>query len=572
MDTRTKNKHIALNDVQYVICGEGATPSRQSMTRARFSLASPRASAREGLGRSHATARARRHRVATARASSDDARVVTIRHSDVSRRKAAQGTPRTTPRDFAPRDTGVDARGVVCDFGRGVERRAMENPTMSMAAAAAAAAAATVLARRLASSESTRKKTVVLGAGFAGCELARDLASSRDVRVLDVKEYFEYVPATPAALAGNAPLRRISNSNRFASKRERSLTVPYKKILPRSVGFTCVQSGEIKVCEDHVVADGERIDYDELVVATGSRYGNAALKARPGSERARTRSGRREQIAEARAMLEGGKTVVIVGGGAVGVELASELGARAKELNTGAKVLLLHNGQRLLDGMPKAVAQYAADVLVRQGVSVYLGQTYNRIGTTFVGRMNENVIKSDHYVMCVGSKPNTEYLKQTGVEDEEAINVPLDALGRVRIDEGTRQVIGYDNVYAVGDCACKLPDQSLASYAHWEAEYVAKRIACDGDERKLRQLGLYAVPPRIVAVSLGPRDGVVSWGDAVVARGIFAAMIKCLVQFWFVRFLPAPYAIMKRLPSLKNKPPASVILLAPPTISAAPAS
>ena len=571
MDTRTKNKHIALNDVQYVICGEGATPSRQSMTRARFSLASPRASAREGFGRSHATARARRHRVATARASSDDARVVTIRHSDVSRRKAAQGTPRTTPRDFAPRDTRVDARGVVCDFGRGVERRAMENPTMSMAAAAAAAAA-TVLARRLASSESTRKKTVVLGAGFAGCELARDLASSRDVRVLDVKEYFEYVPATPAALAGNAPLRRISNSNRFASKRERSLTVPYKKILPRSVGFTCVQSGEIKVCEDHVVADGERIDYDELVVATGSRYGNAALKARPGSERARTRSGRREQIAEARAMLEGGKTVVIVGGGAVGVELASELGARAKELNTGAKVLLLHNGQRLLDGMPKAVAQYAADVLVRQGVSVYLGQTYNRIGTTFVGRMNENVIKSDHYVMCVGSKPNTEYLKQTGVEDEEAINVPLDALGRVRIDEGTRQVIGYDNVYAVGDCACKLPDQSLASYAHWEAEYVAKRIACDGDERKLRQLGLYAVPPRIVAVSLGPRDGVVSWGDAVVARGIFAAMIKCLVQFWFVRFLPAPYAIMKRLPSLKNKPPASVILLAPPTISAAPAS
>lgn len=434
--------------------------------------------------------------------------------------------------------------------------------------AAVALAVATAAARRLLhllltrGEKAKRKKTVVIGAGFAGAALARELGEARDVRVLDAKEYFEFVPGTPAALAGNAPLRRISRGNRFAEKRERTLTVPYARILPKSVEFTCVGDAEIKVYEDRVEVDGARIEYDELVIASGSSYGCASLKATPGSERARTRSGRMEEIAEARAMMEGGKTVVIVGGGAVGVELAGELGARAKALGSGARVILIHNGRRLLDNMPEAVAAHAAQALVRYGVSVYLGQTYNRFGTTFVGRMNANVIQADRVVECVGGKPNTDYLRRAN-DEEETINIPLDALGRVRVDEGTRQVIGYDNVYAVGDCACKLPDQSLASYAHWEAEYVAHRIACDGDGRRLARLGKYSVPPRIVAVSLGPRDGVVSWGDTVIAKGILAAAIKALVQFWFIRFLPAPYALMKRLPSLKNRPPASVILRRP---------
>jgi hypothetical protein len=36
-----------------------------------------------------------------------------------------------------------------------------------------------------------------------------------------------------------------------------------------------------------------------------------------------------------------------------------------------------------------------------------------------------------------------------------------------------------------------------------------------------------------------------------------------LIQFWFIRFLPAPYSIMKRFPRMRVKPPASVILRKP---------
>ena len=97
-------------------------------------------------------------------------------------------------------------------------------------------------------------------------------------------------------------------------------------------------------------------------------------------------------------------------------------------------------------------------------------------------------------------KPNTDFLRVKGSrfvdsqdyedgegsvdEDDDALQMPLDIIGRISVDDGTRQVIGLDDVYAVGDCACKLPDQMLASYAHWEAEYVAKRLLCEGSENK----------------------------------------------------------------------------------------
>ena len=217
---------------------------------------------------------------------------------------------------------------------------------------------------------------------------------------------------------------------------------------------------------------------------------------------------------------------------------------------------LLHSGPRLLDTLPEFVSEYASKALVSRGVRVYVGQTYDREGDSFIGVMNKNVIQGDRVAWCVGAKPNTDFLRVKGSrfvdsqdyedgegsvdEDDDALHVPLDIIGRIRVDDGTRQVIGLDDVYAVGDCACKLPDQMLASYAHWEAEYVAKRLLCEGSENKLRRLGPYRLPPRLMAISLGPFDGVVLWGDRVVLRGWFAACLKALVQFWFIRFLPAP--------------------------------
>ena len=240
----------------------------------------------------------------------------------------------------------------------------------------------------------------------------------------------------------------------------------------------------------------------------------------------------------------------------MGVELAAELAARATKADNGSTVALLHAGERLLDALPEHVSAYVTKALVKAGVEVHVGQKYERDGDAFVGAANKNVIRGDYVLMAVGSKPATEFLKQrtdASITDDGAhrLDVPLDQFGRIRIDASTRRVVGSSRVYAVGDVASKPPEHMLASYAHWEAEYVAARIKRKHDAKALARLGAYVPPPRFMAISLGSFDGVVVWGDRVLASGVLAAMFKALVQFWFIRFLPAPYGVMKMLPRMR---------------------
>lgn len=52
-------------------------------------------------------------------------------------------------------------------------------------------------------------------------------------------------------------------------------------------------------------------------------------------------------------------------------------------------------------------------------------------------------------------------------------------------------------------------------------------------------------------VSLGPFDGIFTYDDRILATGIVAAAIKALTEFWFVRLLPIPYALLRLLPRLR---------------------
>ena len=516
--------------------------------------------------RSQLRARARRERA------DGVARRRFISHKGDTLKPCESVLPRARARasDLAPRD-GVNLQTIILSKlpSARADVATMTSGDATKIFFTALAALALVAARAAARALTTReakKRVVIIGGGFAGMQAALDLRKTCEVTLIDKKRYFEYVPGTPAALAGAAPLSPASRGD-SAKKREKTLTVPYSKALGKSVAFECAAGRDVRVMSAYVDVGGDCFEYDELILATGSHY-PGVLKAECDGEAGEDRDARMREIAEAREDVTKGKSVVVIGGGVVGVELAGELAARNAKMKSGARVILVHSGPRLLDTLPKFVSEYVSKTLVRFGVEAYVGQTYDRVGDSFVGRMNENVIEGDRVMMCVGAKPATEFLDRESVnfsedDDDSPLNFPLDMIGRVRVDEATRQVIGYDNVYAVGDCACKLPDQMLASYAHWEAEYVSKRIMCDGDARALGKLGRYRLPPRLMAISLGPFAGVVVWGDRILCRGWCAAVFKALIQFWFIRFLPAPYSIMKRFPRMRVKPPASVILRKP---------
>ena len=94
----------------------------------------------------------------------------------------------------------------------------------------------------------------------------------------------------------------------------------------------------------------------------------------------------------------------------------------------------------------------------------------------------------------------------------------------------------------------KPPGQFLASFAHWEAEYVATRIKKD---QQRKQNDEYSLLPRFMAISLGPWNGLFLWGNLVLCKGVLAAIVKFLVELWFSNFFPAPYALLRRLPKFE---------------------
>jgi pyruvate/2-oxoglutarate dehydrogenase complex dihydrolipoamide dehydrogenase (E3) component len=265
--------------------------------------------------------------------------------------------------------------------------------------------------------------------------------------------------------------------------------------------------------EVHVeLRDGsiKKLAYDHLIISVGCSYAQpikAALKS----------SDRRAQLAGAQRELRGASSVLVVGGGAVGVEVAGELAANHT-------VTLTAREDELVRDLPEAARRYALEALRSKNVRVELSSDGER--GSFDAR-----------VACYGARPRTGWL---------ATFLKLDARGFVRVDGRYRT--SMKNVWAAGDCVAKDADQYLAAYAHFEGEYVASMVASEifGSAPP----GAYIPPARIVALALGPDDGVLCYGRVVVLRGRAVPWVKALVERWVVRLWPLPYELFRRLPAL----------------------
>lgn len=114
------------------------------------------------------------------------------------------------------------------------------------------------------------------------------------------------------------------------------------------------------------LANGNKLDFDALVIATGSSYA-APIKS-CANERVFLAS-RGDVLASAYQTLSHSKQVLIVGGGIVGVELAAEVA----EHFTGVEVTLVHSGARLMHSsrtVTSKAALYCADRLTAMGVKI----------------------------------------------------------------------------------------------------------------------------------------------------------------------------------------------------------
>ena len=226
-------------------------------------------------------------------------------------------------------------------------------------------------------------RVVIVGAGFGGLSAAKQLAKAPfDVTVVDRHNYHLFQPLLyQVATAGLSP-GDIASPIRGILHRQSNT-----KVIPAKV------SG-IDTPRRELLAEGRRIPYDHLVIATGAEhayFGHDWSSYAPGLKTIddATYLRRRILLAFERAETEPNAderrrllNFVVVGGGPTGVEMAGAIAELAKRALAAdfrsidprcARIILIEAGPRLLAPFDPALSEAARRSLEQLGVEVRLG-------------------------------------------------------------------------------------------------------------------------------------------------------------------------------------------------------
>nr|XP_043631109.1 ferroptosis suppressor protein 1-like [Erigeron canadensis] len=317
------------------------------------------------------------------------------------------------------------------------------------------------------------KRVVVIGGGIAGSLIAKTLQFHSNLTLIDPKEYLE-IPW--------ASLRGMVEPT-FA---ERSL-IQHKHYLTGSRTIVS-HAVDIRDCEV-LTSEGRLVPYDYLVIATG--HGDLVPK---------TRAERLKQYLAENEKIKAAESVLIIGGGPTGVELAGEIAVDFPE----KKVTLVHKGYRLLEFLGPKASKKTLDWLISRHVEVKLEQTVNlediEDGSKLYKTSAGETIKADCHFLCTGKPLASSWLKGTILRDS------LDDNRSLIVDENLR-VKGRKNIFAIGDIT-NIKEIKQGYFAKKHASVAAKNLKLllgGGDESKM---STYKLSSSKVIVSLGRHDAV----------------------------------------------------------------
>jgi len=215
--------------------------------------------------------------------------------------------------------------------------------------------------------------------------------------------------------------------------------------------------------------------------------------------------------------IKSSESILIVGGGPSGVELAAEIAVDFPE----KKVTIVHNGPRLLEFVGQKAADKALDWMKSKRVEVILNQRVDLSsasdGSKTYRTSGGETIHADCHFLCTGKPLSSEWLKGTVLKDN------LDGKGRLMVDEYLR-VKGRKNVFAIGDIT-DVPEMKQGYIAEKHASVATKNIKLlmsGGNEKKM---STYKPGPDIAIISLGRKDSVAQFPFMTVS-GCIPGLIK----------------------------------------------
>ncbi|CAE6418862.1 unnamed protein product [Rhizoctonia solani] len=331
---------------------------------------------------------------------------------------------------------------------------------------------------------SSKQNIVVVGSGGGGLVLVQTLQKliNTQTHQLVVVEKRDYYAHWPGLVRGSVTSEGSINENAL---------IPFDRAFDPSVRL--VRSAAQQITPTEVITEaGERIGYSHLVLATGSIW-NSAL-ALPDS--------RKEAIglfAAFRKQLEAAKDVVIVGGGAVGIEYSGELAHYYPNI----KINLVHSLPELTnDTYPAKFRRSLLDGVTKLGVRVILGDKLSAQSPPKDGHVTTEKgvrLRADLVINATGGRPNTSVVSTL---DKSALTPKGTVV--VTPELNVKLASGARNVWAIGDIIEWSEQKMVFKASTGHAPLVAGNIIASikGDPLKS-----YQGKPEMILITLGPKGG-----------------------------------------------------------------
>ncbi|KAI1778667.1 FAD/NAD(P)-binding domain-containing protein [Hypoxylon cercidicola] len=250
------------------------------------------------------------------------------------------------------------------------------------------------------------RNIVIVGASIAGYTAARTIAkyllpnSPYRVIVVEPRDHFHFTWVLPRFCV--------------AEGHEHKAFIPYGGYLP--AGSLEADGGKVAWIKDRVAqisrdaitleSSGEQIPYEFLVVATGSGATDSLPSRVPASDKVEGM----ELLRQMQRQIKEAKDLVVVGGGAAGVELAAD----AKSKYPGKNVTLVHSRPAVMHRFGPRLQSAALEGIKELGIEVVTGDRVvsedkeNGVAVLKSGRE----IVCDFLVNCTGQRPDSKLIAQ----------------------------------------------------------------------------------------------------------------------------------------------------------------
>ena len=382
-----------------------------------------------------------------------------------------------------------------------------------------------------------KKRVVIVGGGLGGLRLAEDLyGSGMQVVLIDKNNFHQFPPLIyQIASAGidpssiSFPFRQIFRKRKdfYFRMAEARMVDTEKKILQTSIG---------------------KIDYDYLVLAAGATtnfFGNKnieewAIPMKTVPEAMGLRNALLSNLERALTCATEEErqellNVVIVGGGATGVEIAGALAEMRRYVipydypdmdSSLMHIYLIEAGDRLLAGLSQESSQKAYDFLKSMGVDIQFG----KMVTDY---RDHKVIMKDGTEI-----PTRTFLWVSGIRANAMPGIDESHLGRgfrFKVDEYNR-IPGVEDVFAIGDQCLQTSDAAypnghpqVAQVAIQQAKNLAKNLKLINQGADSSELTAFRYKNLGSMATIGRNKAVVEIGK-FHSQGFFAWVLWLVVH------------------------------------------